>query len=100
MKCYPENLCEDNQMDIFKSHALTAAGPATDILPVVPNDAADLPFVASALYVETAGLVRFVTVRNQTRDVYLGDLALLPIGVRRVLQTGTTASGIHALVVA
>lgn len=87
-------------MDIFRSQALTAAGPATDILPVTPNDTQDLEAVASALYIETGGAISFVTVRNQTRTVILGDLALLPIGVRRVLASGTTASGIHALVVA
>lgn len=87
-------------MDIFKSHALTPAGPATDILPVSPHDTDDLPFTASALYVEQGGAVSVVTIRNQTRTVILGDLALLPLGVRRVLATGTTATGIHALVVA
>lgn len=87
-------------MDIFKSHALTAAGPATDIMPVTPDDSTDLPIVASALYVETGGTLSVVTVRNQTRSIEVGDLSLLPVGVRRVLATGSTASGIHALVVA
>jgi hypothetical protein len=87
-------------MDIFKSHALTAAGPATDIVPVVPDDAADLAAVASALYVETGGALSIVTARGQTRAVTVGDLSILPVGVRRVRASGTTASGIHALVVA
>ncbi|MCV2876537.1 hypothetical protein OE810_09750 [Rhodobacteraceae bacterium XHP0102] len=87
-------------MDIFQGRALSPAGPATDIMPVTPQDDQDLPIVASALFVETGGTVRCVTVRNETRDVTLGDMMLLPVGVRRVLQTGTTALGIHALVVA
>ncbi|MGP9788844.1 spike base protein, RCAP_Rcc01079 family [Roseinatronobacter sp. NSM] len=87
-------------MDIFKSHALTAAGPATDMLPVTPHDTADLAFPASALYVETGGTLVIRTIRNETRTVVVGDLALLPVGVRGVLATGTTAGGIHALVVA
>ena len=87
-------------MDIFKSHALTAAGPATDIVPVTPDDATDLADVASALYVETGGAVSIVTVRGATRTVVLGDQSILPVGVRRVRAAGTTATGIHALVVA
>jgi len=87
-------------MSIFKSQALTAAGPATDILPVTPNDGADLSFVASALYVETGGILSILTVRDQVRTIEVGDLSLLPVGVRRVRATGTTATGIHALVVA
>lgn len=87
-------------MTIFKANALTAAGPATDILPVTPSDTTDLPFVASALYVESGGTVSIVTVRGQTRTVTVGDLSLLPVGVVRVRATGTNATGIHALVVA
>ncbi|MCC5992946.1 MAG: hypothetical protein JJT99_10515 [Rhodobacteraceae bacterium] len=87
-------------MSIFKAHALTPAGPATDILPVTPDDGTDLPLAASALYVETGGTVSVITIRGQMRSIELGDLALLPVGVRRVRATGTTASGIHALVVA
>lgn len=87
-------------MDIFKAHALTAAGPATDILPVTPSDSTDLPVVASALYVVTGGTLSVVTVRNETRSIEVGDLSLLPVGIRRVRASGTTASGIHALVVA
>ncbi|WFE75337.1 hypothetical protein [Roseinatronobacter sp. S2] len=87
-------------MDIFKSHALTPAGPATDILPVIPHDTEDLEHIASALYVEEGGALSIVTVRNEIRTVSVGDLALLPVGTRRVRATGTTASGIHALVVA
>ena len=82
-------------MSIFKSQALTAAGPATDILPVTPNDGADLSFVASALYVETGGILSILTVRDQVRTIEVGDLSLLPVGVRRVRATGTTATGIH-----
>lgn len=87
-------------MNIFKANALTAAGPATDILPVTPSNTIDLPFAASALYVQTGGAISFVTVRGETRVVTVGDLSLLPVGVLRVLATGTTATGIHALVVA
>lgn len=87
-------------MNIFDAHALTSAGPATDVLPVTPDDGIDLPIVASALYVVSGGALSIVTVRGQTRTIEVGDLSLLPVGVRRVRMTGTTASGIHALVVA
>lgn len=87
-------------MDIFKAHALTSAGPATDVLPVTPSDSTDLAVVASALYVETGGTLSIITMRNQTRNIEVGDLSLLPVGVRRIRATGTTASGIHAMVIA
>ncbi|MET4102711.1 hypothetical protein ABIE58_002147 [Roseovarius sp. MBR-78] len=81
-----------------RSHALS--GPATDALPVTPSDTIDLPDVAIGLYVETGGSISFVTVAGSTRSIVVADFSILPIGVRRVNATGTTATGIHALVLA
>lgn len=75
------------------------AGPATDLVPVTPDNSTDLPDTALALYVETGGTVVFDTVAGATRTVQVADFAILPVGTRRVRATGTTASGIHALVI-
>jgi hypothetical protein len=82
----------------FKNRAASLQGPASDIQPVTPDDAADLPTVAIALYVETGGTLSIVTVSGAARTVELPDFSMLPVGVRKVDQTGTTATGIHALV--
>jgi hypothetical protein len=87
-------------MNPFASRALSLSGPATDIVPVTPNDSADLADVAVALYAEVGGTISFVTARGGARSVALADYALLPVGVARVMATGTTATGIHALVIA
>lgn len=86
-------------MNPFKTREPSLAGPATDILPVTPDDASDLPEVALALYVEAGGSISIVTERGITRTVVVDDLTILPVGTRRVRATGTTASGIHALVI-
>ncbi len=86
-------------MNPFKTREPSLAGPATDILPVTPDDASDLPEVALALYVEAGGSISIVTERGNTRTVVVDDLTILPVGTRRVRATGTTASGIHALVI-
>ena len=82
----------------FRNRAVSLQGPATDIQPVSPNDSEDLPITAIALYVENGGFVSFYTVAGQQRQVELPDFAILPVGARRVNATGTTATGIHALV--
>lgn len=82
----------------FENRSLSLRGPATDMAPVTPSDALDLSNVAVSLYVETGGAVAFVTVAGHSRVVAVGDNAILPVGVSRVLATGTTASGIHAFV--
>lgn len=84
----------------FKNRAPSLAGPATDIRPVAPDDSNDLPVMALALYVETGGAIRLISATGDERQVAVANFSLLPVGTMRVLETGTTASGIHALTVA
>lgn len=83
----------------FANRAMHLSGPARDISPVTPDDTTPLPHVAVALYVETGGTVSIVTEKGQTRSVRVADFAILPVGVSQVRASGTTASGIHALLV-
>jgi len=84
----------------FSNRSLSLSGPATDIVPVIPDDAVALSDVAIALYVEQGGAINLVSVGGEARNVQVSDFAILPVGVRQVMATGTTASGIHALVLA
>lgn len=85
-------------MDPFKNRVTALSGPARDAMPVAPNDTTDLSSVALGLYVETGGSLSIVTVSGETRSLTVADFSILPVGVRRVRATGTTATGIHALV--
>ena len=85
-------------MNPFKNRAHALSGPATDALPVIPDDASDLSHVAIGLYVETGGTVSVITAAGETRQIAVADFSILPLGARRVHATGTTATGIHALV--
>lgn len=83
----------------FENRTSSLAGPATDILPVSPDDVTELPDVAIALYIETGGTLSLLTARGGQRSVTVADNSILPIGTRRVNASGTTASGIHAMVI-
>jgi hypothetical protein len=83
----------------FQSRSPDLGGPATDIVPVVPSNSVEMTNIALALYVERGGTITFVTERSQTRVVQVADFAILPVATRRVNATGTTATGIHALVI-
>jgi hypothetical protein len=87
-------------MNPFANRAVPLSGPATDALPVTPSDTTDLPHVALGIYVSTGGTISIVTVAGETRTLMVADFSILPVGVRRVRATGTTAAGIHALVLA
>ena len=84
----------------FDNRAASLSGPATDLVPVTPSDTQDLAFVAIALYAETGGTIAFRSVGapGAVRTVTLGDFSFLPVGIERVMATGTTAVGLHALV--
>lgn len=84
----------------FAAREQSLAGPATDIQPVAPSDGSDLPTIAVALYVQTGGTLVILPVSGPQRTVAVDDFSILPVGVRRVLATGTTATGIHAMVLA
>lgn len=84
----------------FQSRSPDLGGPANDVVPVTPSNTEDLIVLALALYVERGGVLNFVTERGQTRQVEVADFAILPVATRRVNATGTTATGIHALVIA
>lgn len=83
----------------FETRSTSLAGPGVDYAPVTPDDASDLTEVAVSLFVETGGAVSFVSQKGQERVVQLPDYGFLACGVRRVKSTGTTAAGIHAIVV-
>ncbi|MFV2035026.1 MAG: hypothetical protein ACC631_07935, partial [Halocynthiibacter sp.] len=71
----------------------------SDAQPVTLDAGTDLPETAVALYIETGGDVAFVSASGTNRTVRVADFSILPVGVLRVLASGTTATGIHALTV-
>lgn len=92
-----------NNNNPFKGVGANLTGAVRDIAPVTPNDSAGTaPFdddrVAIGLYITTGGAVKFTTVTGEDRTVTVPDNFYLVCSVNRVFSTGTTATGIHALV--
>lgn len=82
----------------FSGRALSQDSTAIRLLPVQPDDAADLPGgLSRALYVGTAGVVVVTDSVGNTVSLTSAEAQYHPIRVRRVLATGTTAGGIVAL---
>ena len=73
------------------------ADPASHAFAVTPSDAADLDNWALALYVGTAGDVRVDTWGGETVTFANVPAGVLPVRVKRVYATGTTAAGIVGL---
>lgn len=81
----------------FELEAKNAA-PAEDAVAVTPSDSTDLTNPARALYVGGSGDVNLDT-GNGTTIVFTNIVGgtILPIRVKRVRATSTTATGIIAL---
>ena len=72
---------------------------ATDLIPITPDNDADLPRTARAIRCTTAtGTLRITTLRGEVRNTVIGFGEILPVAATRVHATGTTATGLEALV--
>ena len=73
-------------------------GSVTDMVPVTPSNSVDLANVAIGLYITVAGNVTFHNMDGVSRTIAVPDNFYLICSVKRVLATGTTATGIHAII--
>ncbi len=83
--------------DAFSSQARSQSDPAVSVFEIIPDDATDLPQVTLALNAASPGTVRVTTIDGSTSDISIHPGHALPIRVRRVWHTGTTATGIRGL---
>jgi hypothetical protein len=74
------------------------SSPATKVVPVVPSNADEMVNVARSLYVTVGGTIRFVPEGQSAFVTWtVPDHFIIPVFVRQVLATSTTATGIFAL---
>ena len=85
--------------DRYDGYSSSLEGPAAHGFAISPNDAVDVTEVTRALYVGTGGVLS-LTLQSGAELVMSGVAAgtLLPLRVRRVKATGTSASDLVGLV--
>jgi len=87
--------------DPFQGVSGQLNGSVYDMVPVTPNNGADnvgTDNIAIGLYIEGEGNVTFHNQYGVSRTVAVPNNFYLICSVKRVLSTGTTATGIHAMV--
>ncbi len=85
--------------DRYDGYSSSFAGPAGHGFAIVPSDAADLPEITRALYVGMGGSLAIVL--QSGAELTLQGVAagtLLPLRVRRLKASGTSASAVVGLV--
>jgi hypothetical protein len=86
-------------IDTFKQQPETEWSPATSSVSVTPSDTEQLTYLSRALYVGVSGNVS-VKLRDDTNAVVFVGVAegtILPLQVKQVTATNTTATNIIAL---
>jgi hypothetical protein len=85
--------------DAFATRADDVSAPARYTVAVTPSDTTDLPDVPKALYVGGGGDIALMAAADNTACIFKAAQAgsILPIRVRRVLVTGTSATSLIAL---
>ncbi|MGB5558071.1 MAG: hypothetical protein WBN04_08665 [Paracoccaceae bacterium] len=83
--------------DPFSDAETGLQSPATIIQEIIPSDTTDLEIATRAINVATSGVVRILTIDDTEGDVFVVAGSTFPVRARRVLATGTTATGIRGL---
>lgn len=85
--------------DRFASNADAPFAPSRSLAAITPSDGADLPVFAKAIYVGGAGNIVLRAIDDAGNTTLTGVTAgtIIPVRARRVLATGTTATGLVAL---
>lgn len=79
----------------------TVSYSATDLVPITPNDNNDLANLGRAIRCRpdgTSGNLRLVTISGNLRDTFISAGEQIDIQFTRVHQTGTTATGLEAMI--
>ncbi len=85
--------------DRFSNMAASIDGPATRAFAVAPSDEADLSEVTRGLYCGAGGDLNLVMSSGETvLFAAVSEGAIMPLRVKRVLATGTTAGSIVGLI--
>ncbi len=83
--------------DAFSTHTPGLTAPAADGFAILPDDDADLAYTTRAVYVGAGGTLDIVLASGaEVSLVNVGDGTVLPLRVRRVLES-TTAGDLVGL---
>lgn len=84
--------------DAFSTHADSVFSPARRLRAVTPSDSTDLTAgIAKALLIGVGGTISVIAADDTAAVTLTVEAGILPVRVKRVRATGTTATSIVAL---
>ena len=79
------------------NYAQTATGPADFGFEITPSDSEDLAMITRSVFAAGAGVIKWHNAGGQEQHTTVVDGERVPIKARRILATGTTATGLEGL---
>ncbi len=71
---------------------------AHDLVAAVKSDTEDLPKSGFIFVLGSAGNVKFTTMKGTTHTLNFEAREIIPLVVRKIYTTGTTATDVHVLI--
>ena len=84
-------------IDDFAGYSPGSTGSSERVFAITPHATNELPYVTRAIRASTGGTVRFVNRYDETCDAAFADGETRAIRAKRVLATGTTATGLEGM---
>lgn len=84
--------------DPYRDRVLDPTAPARKAFAITPSDTEDVATVPRSIYVGVDGDVAVLMADNTASVVFKNASGLLPVMVKRVLSTGTTATDILGII--
>jgi len=79
------------------NYGAVANGPADFSFAITPNNTTDLAMMTRAIRAQGAGTIRWHNFAGQEQNITVGAGETIAIKARRVLVTGTTATGLEGI---
>ena len=79
------------------NYVQTAESPADYGFQIATSNTTDLAIMTRSVYAATGGVIKWHNFAGDEQTTTVGDAERVPIRARRILVTGTTASGLEGL---
>ena len=79
------------------NYTQTATGPADFSFEITPSDGDDLARPTRSVFAAGAGVIKWHNMGGEEQHTTVVDGERVPIKARRILATGTTATGLEGL---
>lgn len=84
--------------DPYRDRMQTPTAPARKAFAITPSDTEDVATVPRSIYVGVEGDIAIIMADDNASVTLKGASGLIPAMVRRVLETGTTATDIVGII--